>query len=375
LNVLIIYFFDIYIHSRVKDSLLLKQRLISLFDLKLRGLAMNNAQSQRQMLSQFFGSSWITQGIYVAAELGIADLLAEGPRSVEELAEQTNTHGGALYRVLRALAGVGVFAQDSQRRFLLTPLSELLRSDVPDSQRALAIMMGAEFYETWGMLLHSVRTGEQGFNKRFGRPFFQYMTEHPDRHSIYDGAMAGVHGPETGPMLDSYDFSVFRSVVDVGGGNGMVLAAILSRHPAVQGILFDLPAVAERARTIITSSGLDGRYQIVGGDFFSSVPAGADAYLMRHIMHDWEDNEAVAILRNCRKAMNPDGRVLVVETVIPPGNEPCFGKWLDLMMLLVGGCERTEEEYNRLFSEAGLKLNRIVPTSSEVSLIEGVRLD
>jgi len=340
-----------------------------------RGFAMNNEQSQRQILSQFFGGSWITQGIYVAAELGIADLLAEGPRSAEELAEQTNTHSGALYRVLRALAGVGVFAQDLQRRFLLTSLSELLRSDVPDSQRSFSIMMGAEFYETWGMLLHSVRTGEQGFYKRFGRPFFQYMTEHPERHSIYDAAMAGVHGPETEPMLDAYDFSIFQSVVDVGGGNGLVLAAILSRHLAVQGILFDLPPVAERARATITSLGLSGRCQIVGGDFFSSVPTGVDAYILRHIIHDWEDNEAVAILRNCREAMNPNGKVLVVETVIPPGNEPCFGKWLDLMMLLVGGCERTEEEYNHLFSEAGLKLERIVPTASEVSVIEGVRLD
>jgi len=334
---------------------------------------MNNAQPQRQLLNQIFGGSWITQGIYVAAELGIADFLAEGPRSAEELAEQTNTHSGALYRLLRALAVVGIFAQDSHRRFSLTPLAELLRSDVVDSQRSYAIMMGAEFHETWGMLLHSVRTGEQGFYKRFGMPFFQYMTEHPERHSIYDAAMMGVHGNETEPMLDAYNFSKFRTVVDVGGGNGHVLAAILNRHPAIQGILFDLPAVAERARSIITTSGLSGRCQIVGGDFFFSLPVGADAYLMRHILHDWEDNEAVAILRNCREAMNPEGKVLVVEMVIPPGNEPCFGKWLDLMMLLVGGCERTEEEYSRLFSEAGLKLNRVVSTDSEVSVLEGVR--
>jgi len=334
---------------------------------------MSNAQSQRQVLNQFFGGSWITQGIYVAAELGIADILAEGPRSVEELAEQTNTHSGALYRVLRALAGVGIFAQNSHRQFSLTPLAELLRSDAADSQRSLAIMMGAEFHETWGMLLHSVRTGEQGFYRRFGMPFFEYMTEHPERHSIYDAAMVGVHGAETEPVIDAYDFSIFRSVVDVGGGKGLVLAAILNRHPVIQGILFDLPAVAERARAILTSSGLSGRCQIIGGDFFSSVPVGADAYFMRHIIHDWEDNEAIAILRNCREAMNPDGKVLVVETVIPAGNEPCFGKWLDLMMLLVGGRERTEEDYSRLFSAAGLKLNRVVSTASEVSVIEGVR--
>jgi hypothetical protein len=333
----------------------------------------NNAQPQRQVLNQIFGGSWITQGIYVAAELGIADLLADGPLSAAELAQKTNTHGRSLYRLLRALAGVGFFAQDSHRRFSLTPMAELLRSDVAESQRSFAMMIGAEFYETWGMLLHSVRTGEQGFFKRFGMPFFQYMTAHPERHSIYDAAMVGVHGVETEPMLDAYDFSLFRSVVDVGGGHGLVLAAILNRHPAIQGILFDLPAVAERARAMSTSSGLSGRYEIVGGDFFSSVPVGADAYLLRHIIHDWEDNEAIAILGKCREAMPPEGKVLVVETVIPPGNEPCFGKWLDLMMLLVGGCERTEEEYSRLFSEAGLKLNRVVSTDSEVSVLEGIR--
>jgi SAM-dependent methyltransferase len=185
--------------------------------------------------------------------------------------------------------------------------------------------------------------------------------------------MAGFGEAETGPMLDAYDFSIFGSVVDVGGGNGQLLAAILNRHPVLQGILFDLPAVADRARTIFTDSDLSGRCRIVGGDFFSSVPAGVDAYVLRHIVHDWEDNEAVAILRNCREAMNPDGKILVAETVIPPGNEPCFGKWLDLMMLLVGGRERTEQEYRRLFSAAGLNLNRVVSTAAEISIVEGMR--
>jgi O-methyltransferase domain/Dimerisation domain len=321
---------------------------------------MNEAHSQRQVLNQIFGGSWITQGIYVAAELRIADLLAEGPRSAEELAEQTNTHGGALHRVLRALASVGIFAQDSYRRFTLTPVAELLRSDVADSQRSFAIMMGAEFYETWGKLLHSVRTGEQGFYKMFGMSFFQYMMENPERHGIYDTAMAGFGVAETGSMLDAYDFSRFLSVVDIGGGNGQLLTAILNRYPAIQGILFDLPAVAERARSVITDPGLSCRCQVIGGNFFSSVPSGADVYIMRHIIHDWEDDEALVILRNCREAMNSESKILVVETIIPPENEPCFGKWLDLMMLLVGGRERTEEEYRRLFSAAGLKVIRVM---------------
>jgi SAM-dependent methyltransferase len=233
-------------------------------------------------------------------------------------------------------------------------------------------MTGAEFYQSWGNLLYSAQTGEPGFHKRFGVPFFEYMTEHPDRHAIYDAAMM-IHGvAETEPMLDAYDFSIFGTVADIGGGNGRMLTALLQRHPAVHGILFDLPAVAQRARPALAQLGLSGRCQAVGGDFFSSIPP-ADAHVLRHVIHDWGDEDAVTILRNCAKAMNPGGRVLVVETVIPPRNEPCFGKWLDLMMLIVAGRERTREQYGQLFSQAGLKLNRIVPTAHEISIIEGVR--
>lgn len=329
------------------------------------------AQLSQQLLKQMIGG-WITQAIHVAADLGIADLLNDGPRTVEELAEQTGVHCDSLYRVLRALASVGIFNEDDSCSFSLTPLAENLLSDAPGSLRPFGIMMGAELYQSWGNLLYSVKTGEQGFEKRYGVPFFQYMTEHPDRHSIYDAAMMVYGIAETEPMLDAYDFSGFQTVVDVGGGHGRMLAAILNRHPEINGILFDLPAVTQRSRSIISGLGLSNRCQIVGGDFFTSLPA-ADAYVLRHIIHDWDDKEAISILRNCRNAMNPQGRILVVETVIPPLNEPCFGKWLDLMMLIVGGRERTEEQYRQLFAEAGLKLNRIVPTAHEISIVEGVR--
>jgi SAM-dependent methyltransferase len=329
--------------------------------------------SSAQMLSQMLVGAWITQGIYVAAELGIADLLAEKPRTAEEMAEQAGAHGGSLYRVLRALAGMGIFAEDAQGRFSLTPMAEHLRSDVPDLHRSFAIMMGAELYQSWGNLLSAVQTGNEAFFKTYDAPFFQYMTEHPERHKIYDAAMEGFAVAETESMVDAYDFSAFKTVIDVGGGNGLVLASILRRYEELEGILFDLPAVADRTRAIFSGMELDGRYQVVGGDFFSSVPAGADAYVLRHIIHDWDDDDAVKILRNCREAMNPGGRILVVEIPIPPGNEPCFGKWLDLMMLVVGGRERTEEQYRQLFSDAELKLNRIVPTAHEISVIEGVR--
>lgn len=334
---------------------------------------MTNDQECLQFYRQMFGGSWITQGISVAAELGIADLLAGGPRTVTELAEETNTHGESLYRLLRALAGVGVFAQDAQIRFSLTPLSQLLRSDAPLSQRAFATMMGSEFCQAWGELLFSVRTGEPGFNKRYRAPFFQYMTNHPERHRIYDAAMAGIHGSETGPVLDAYDFSAFRTIADIGGGNGTALADMLKRLPEVHGILFDLPSVADHARPVMAELGLSERCRVEGGDFFAAVPTGADAYVLRHIIHDWQDDDAITILRHCQEALNPGGKVLVVEMVIPPGGEPSFGKWLDLMMLLVDGRERTQAEYDQLFCAAGLKLNRVIPTASDVSIVEGER--
>lgn len=326
---------------------------------------------QKPLLQQIFEGSWMTQAVSVAAELGIADLIAESPLTADDLAKRTQTDANALYRILRALASAGIFAEDSDGRFLLTETANLLRSDVPGSQRFFAIMMGAEFHGAWGELLYSARTGRPGFDKRFGAAAFQYMLQHPDRHAIYDKAMGGYGIAEGQAMLEAYDFSSVRTVMDVGGGSGFLLSAILNRYPKLNGILFDLPAVAERARSTFPESAISGRCQIEGGDFFSSVPRGADVYILQHIIHDWDDRDAVSILRSCREAMKPDSRVLLLESVIPPGNEPSFGKWLDLMMLLVGGRERTKEEYGQLFSAAGLKLSRIIPTAAEISVLEG----
>jgi SAM-dependent methyltransferase len=336
---------------------------------------MGNSDKRMDFYRQVFGGSWITQAIWVAAELGIADLLKNGPCSVEELSSETGSDSDALYRLLRALASAGVFTEEPRRRFALSPLAELLQTDVSGSQRAFATMMGSEFNAAWGELLHSVRTGVPGFYKRFGKRFFEYMTENPERHAIYDSAMAGIHGPETGPMLDAYDFGSFGCIADIGGGNGSTLAVILGRHPAVRGILFDLPSVADRARQTIPETGFAERIAIEGGDFFKSVPSGADAYLLRHVIHDWQDLEAISILTQCHKAMNPGGKVLIAEMVVPDRNEPGFGKWLDLMMLVVAGRERTKDEYGKILSEAGLRMTRIIPTTSDVSIIEAVRED
>jgi hypothetical protein len=333
---------------------------------------MATSETHRQFIQQVFGGAWIAQAMAVAADLGIADILAEGPRTAEELADRAGANGPALYRVLRALAGVGVFAEDSGGRFSLTPLAGLLQSDVPGSQRAMAIMMGTEFHAAWGELLHTTRTGEQGFGKRFGRPFFEYMTSHLERHAIYDAAMSSVHGSETAAMLDAYDFGGLATIVDIGGGNGQTLVGILRQHPGMRGMVFDLPGVADRARSLIAQAKMSDRCRAEGGDFFARVPAGADAYLLRHVIHDWEDCEATTILRRCREAMGPGGRILIAESIVPPGNEPGFVKWLDLMMLLVGGRERTQEEYSRLFTRADLRLDRVVPTAAEVSILECV---
>lgn len=330
--------------------------------------------TEEQMLNRMIVGSWVTQAIYVAAEIGIADLLSVGPRTVDDLASETKVHGPSLYRVLRALASLNIFREDEEGRFSLTPMGKLLGSDAAGSKRSLARMAGAEFYRSWGELLYSVKTGEASFDEVFGSPFFRYMSMNPDRWRIYDSAMTGIHDSETIPVLDAYDFSSFETIVDVGGGNGLALAAILRRHPGVRGILFDLPAVAERAGEILAGCDVTDRLSVVGGDFFESVLPSADAYLLRHVLHDWEDGESVSILGNCRNAMRPGGRVLVVETVIPSGNGPCFGKWLDLMMLVVGGRERTEGQYAALLSTAGLRMTRVVPTVHEVSLIEGVHV-
>jgi hypothetical protein len=329
--------------------------------------------SPQQQLNQLISGYWHSQCVYVAAKLGIADLLANGPQSVDDLAQKTGTHRPSLFRLLRALASLGVFAEETGQRFRLTPAAEPLRRDVPGSQWAMAVMMGEEHFRAWGELLYSVRTGKIGFDKVFGRPVFEFLSQNPEQAAIFDKAMVGVHGRETSAMLDVYDFSAFASVVDIGGGNGSTLSGILKKHPSIHGTLFDLPGVIQRAGVAVDTAGLLDRIHLVAGDFFESVPAGADAYVLRHIIHDWEEDKAIRILTNVRQAIARDGRLLVVESVIPPGNEPFFGKLLDITMLVIpGGQERTEQEYRDLFGKAGFRLVRIVPTAAEVSVIEGV---
>lgn len=316
----------------------------------------------------------ITRALSLAAELGLADLLANGPRDIEELAQATSTHARSLYRMLRLLSSVGVFTEARPGQFALTPLGECLRSAVPGSMRSWLRMLGLKFwFHTYAEALHSLRTGEPAFARSVGMEFFDYLAAHPQEGEIFDAAMSDFGRGVAAALVREYDFSGLAKIVDVGGGNGSLVSAILLAHPAMTGILFDQPHVIEGARRSIEDARLAVRCDIVGGDFFSSVPAGGDVYVLRRIIHDWDDDSALKILRNCRAAMKDTARLLLVETVIPPGDEPHPGKVGDFVMLTaLGGQERTAEEYAQLLDKAGLRLNRIVSTGSPMSALEGV---
>jgi hypothetical protein len=315
----------------------------------------------------------VSQAIFVVAKLNVAEQLAIGPVSVEDLARKAKADPDALYRVLRALASVGVFTETTPRRFSNTPMSECLRPGVPGSQHAGALMIASLCYPAFGELPWSTATGKPGFDKVFGAPIFDYLTKHPEEGRCFDQAMSSIHGPETPAMVEAYSFARFQTIVDIGGGNGSTLIEVLRSAPKARGIVFDLPGVVARAESTIRDAGLGDRCRVEGGSFFESVPKGADAYILRHIVHDWDDKKSIEILRRCREAMAPGGKVLVVESVVPTGDEPHPSKWLDIIMLAVpGGRERTRAEYETLFASAGLKLERIVATRSPVSVVEAV---
>jgi hypothetical protein len=330
---------------------------------------------QFAMTQMITGAVWVTKSIYVAAELGIADLVANGPKDIETLAAETGTHADSLYRVLRALASLGIFAQDAEGKFGLTPLAATLRSDSPDSMRAMAQMWGVPWHwDLWDSFLDSIRTAKPAIEHATGLPLFQWFGQHPDYTELFNRAMSAFSGPEAHAVVSAYDFSGLGTLVDVGGGQGLLLATILRAYPSLRGILFDLPNVAAEGRKLLGDLGVQDRCTIETGDFFQSVPAGADAYILKNILHDFQDEQAATILRNIRRAMKPDALVLVVQEPLPTGNAPSVGKLLDIQMLLIGGRERTTADYTALFNAVGLKLNRIVPTPSPLSVIEGVPL-
>lgn len=313
---------------------------------------------------------WLAQAVSVAARMGIADLLGDGPRPVGDLAAATGAHAPSLRRLLRALASVGVFAETEDGAFGLTPAAAFLRSDDPDSMRSLAIMYGGEQYRAWADLFESVHTGEPVFERVFGAAYFPYLAAHPEADRTFNEAMTGWSAQVDRAVLAAYDFSPFGTVVDVGGGHGRMLAAILAANPEARGVLFDRPHVVASAGPLLEAAGVAARCELVGGDFFHEAPPG-DAYVLAQILHDWDDERSAEILANCRRAIAPNGRLLLVELVIAPGNASDIGKLLDLhMMTLLGGRERTAEEYGALLAAAGFEVTGVIPTRGGASIVE-----
>jgi ubiquinone/menaquinone biosynthesis C-methylase UbiE len=327
-----------------------------------------------QML-QVMSGFWVARSVYILAKLGIADLIKDRPLTADQLATATGSHGPSLFRVLRALAAVGIVSQDEQNRFGATPLSDTLRSDVGGSLRAFAIAeLGEEHYPAWGELLYSVQTGGIAFNKAFGEPVFDFFASHPENAKMFNDAMSSMTAQANEALHGSYSFAGTEKIVDVGGGHGGLITSILQKNPQMKGILFDSPQVIEGADAKMAASGVADRCELAGGDFFQSVPTGADTIILKWIIHDWNDEQSVAILKNCHRALPGDGKLILVEALVPETSEMHFSKFIDLnMLVMTGGRERTEKEFRRLFEDAGFKLTRIVSTESPFSVIEGVK--
>ncbi len=325
------------------------------------------------VLSEMINGYWLTGCLVAVARLGVADRLRDEPRPIEELARELGADAPSLYRVLRALAAVGVFAEGPDRAFAHTPLSAALRTGVPGSMHGLAAMTGLMHLHAWPALAHTLQTGETAFDHVFGKGVFEHATSNAEAGAAFDAAMASYTAGTSNAVVGGYDFSRFGTIVDLGGGNGALLSAILRKFPEPRGVTFDLPSVSERARASLGASGLDARCEVVAGDFFDIVPAG-DAYTLKMILHDWDDERSRAILRNVRRAIRPGGRILVMEAVLEAGNGVgAPAKLLDVnMLVMTGGRERSAAEYAALFDATGFRLERVVPAHPMLGIVEGI---
>lgn len=352
---------------------LLKQSVIATAFLSAQSEAAQTgpaqAAAQQLMLNMIRGYS-ASQMIYVAAKLRIADHLKEGPKTVAELAATTKAHEDTLYRLLRTLASMGIFSEEDGMRFRLNAAAELLRSGVPGSLRATAEVTGQDWmWRPWGALLYSVQSGETAFNHLYGKNTFDWLAERPDAASLFDESMAESSGRSARAIVTGYDFSGARKVVDVGGGSGTLITEILLANPSARGVLFDLNHVIAAARTKLDPR-VASRCEFAGGDFFKAVPRGGDFYVMKHILHDWDDAHCQKILTTMRQAMSGKGRLLVMEDIVCGPNQPCAAKASDINMLVrTGGRNRTEKEYRELLSKGGFDTARVIPTGSQ-SVIE-----
>lgn len=323
---------------------------------------------QEAMLNLISGF-WIARSLYLAAKIGVADLFDDQPKTIAQLAAGTNTDPRSLYRLLRALASIGVFTEVSDQQFALTPLAATLKSDHPASMRyAVMAQMGYDHSLGWSNGLHSLKTGEIAFDQAAGMNIWQHFAQHPEDGHIFSQSMSSMGIAIAQAVTASYDFSQFDTIVDVGGAQGSLISTILQANPHLKGILFDLPEVIGNIEG-------DRNLQRIAGNFFESVPTGGDAYVMRWIIHDWNDEKSSIILNNCHRAMPDHGKLLLVESILPPGNEPSPAKLIDMIMLLMtGGRERTEAEYRSLLRSNGFELTRVIPTPSMLSIIEAVKL-
>ena len=322
---------------------------------------------------QLLNGAHVAGAVSCLAQLGIPDLIEAAPKSAEELATQIGADPQALYRLMRATAGAGVLSEGPEGKFSQTPMSTVLRSDASPSLRSLAIMGGREWHgRGWSHLEYCVRTGKPALEKIYGAPIFEYLKQHPEEAQIFNHAMTQISMIDSPAVADAYNFDGIRSIVDIGGGHGLLLATILKRNPQMKGTIYEVPHVLEGAKSGPLKPVMD-RCTFASGDMFCSVPADADAYIMKHIIHDWPDDRCVQILKACRKGVNAGGRVLVVDCIIHPANDFSPSKFLDLQMLIFpSGCERTEKQFRALFAAAGWQLSRIIPTAAADSIIEGL---
>lgn len=333
--------------------------------------AQNHGSSSPAVLFQMATGFWLSQAIYVAAKLGIADLLKDGPQSCVVLAASTHSDNASLYRLMRALSSVGIFKQLNNGRFALSDVAQNLRTDVHGSLRHMVITLGEIHYQACGNLLHSVQTGSPAFDQVFGESLFDYLRQNVNAADAFHRGMANVSSILAYAVLMAYDFAGISSIVDIGGGHGEFLEKILQFNAHVAGTVFDTPSTIEGAKQRLRNSACARRCSYVAGDFFASVPKGAEAYLLCGVIHDWDDRRAATILKNCREAMMKNGRLLLVDMVVPEAPSASFIKLLDLnMLVMTGGRERTKAEFAALLDDAGYKLTRIIPTMGPQSIVE-----
>jgi len=319
---------------------------------------------------------WISQALVTIVEIGVTDQLAKEARQCSDIAREAGVSEDGLYRLLRALASVGLFTESANRRFRLTAMGQLLRSDHPESLAGYARFTAHDItWRPWGQLNYSVKTGMPAFDQVFNVPIFEHFSRNPEVAAVFDDAMTSISAMEARATSGAYDFKGVETLMDVAGGHGLLLATILRRHKTMRGVLFDLPHVAAGASATFTRARITGRVRIESGDFFKELPSGADAIIMKHILHDWDDDSATQILQACHRALGTRGKVLIVDAVVPPNNAPHYGKLLDLEMLVLTprGRERTKAEFAKLLRGAGFRLSRVIATQSPLSIVESIK--